>query len=704
MATDLSEYEVRVNLKLQTNETKKPTDEAAAALRKVQNELDKTRARGHLAMSAISTSLSRMGSVASRAADTMFRLASRVAMVGAGATIAGIYAVGRGLQSFSRYGVEANSSVEGLTLSLGTLLAQTEKITFSEAREGAEDLFRRMQALAIESPGTTMELAGVFRSAVGPMRTAGIAMSRILTMSRDTLSVASALQIPMEEVGRDIGQMLGGTAGSEVKLFNRLRQMRLITQSAEEWNRVAQRAPREAANRLMAIMAQLGGPAAAAFGRTWAGATSTFSDLVQNFTRILTGPTFAIVRDALSSTNEYLLRYRSNIERTLTRIGTRIGEISGTAIRRSRNVARYIIDNYAALITRGQGIVDVIRGMVPQLTETAKKYLIIAAALKVGGGVLTAAGAALSAVSGIASIMTALGVGGAGAAAAGAAGAGAAGAAGVAGGGGIMAAIGVALAPLAALIAPVIAVLAGIATVGAMVYAAFQVAGNYISDMFTPIWRDLAATGRNLWASLRSGWATVHGVFGFLGTFIAGSVAGGFRLLVAIIRLASALWRAFNAILGTGSADMNTWIDSATRWVANMIVTIQRVVDAITWMSEKIEAFARWLEPNFMPGRGGLGQRYNRERGEATGNQRERDNAAFAGLAPRAVTVLTAPTMAVPNGRSTTNIDMRGSRIEVRQEFREADPDRIWIRMVEGLASEAIHTTTSPLVSAFSRG
>ncbi|GAG05099.1 unnamed protein product [marine sediment metagenome] len=48
-------------------------------------------------------------------------------------------------------------------------------------------------------------------------------------------------------------------------------------------------------------------------------------------------------------------------------------------------------------------------------------------------------------------------------------------------------------------------------------------------------------------------------------------------------------------------------------------------------------------------------------------------------------------------------VDMRGSRIEVHQEFREADPDRVMIQMADALGREAIFRTQSGFVPPLAR-
>ena len=53
--------------------------------------------------------------------------------------------------------------------------------------------------------------------------------------------------------------------------------------------------------------------------------------------------------------------------------------------------------------------------------------------------------------------------------------------------------------------------------------------------------------------------------------------------------------------------------------------------------------------------------------------------------------------------RSTVVNDFRGSKITVHQEFREADPDRVALQMIESLVKEADQRTQSGFVPALTR-
>jgi len=53
--------------------------------------------------------------------------------------------------------------------------------------------------------------------------------------------------------------------------------------------------------------------------------------------------------------------------------------------------------------------------------------------------------------------------------------------------------------------------------------------------------------------------------------------------------------------------------------------------------------------------------------------------------------------------RQNVNVDMRGSRITVNQDFRDADPDNVWVQFRDALEREAVSRTQTGFVSPFTR-
>ena len=53
--------------------------------------------------------------------------------------------------------------------------------------------------------------------------------------------------------------------------------------------------------------------------------------------------------------------------------------------------------------------------------------------------------------------------------------------------------------------------------------------------------------------------------------------------------------------------------------------------------------------------------------------------------------------------KKTVVNDFRGSKIEVKQDFRDADPDRVWVQMVDALSNQAQSRVSSRLAPEFTR-
>jgi hypothetical protein len=665
------DYEVRAKLELDR------AGKAKSALRDLGSRL-----------SSLHTTLGRANSGASSLQRNLLAV---------GGTYLGVRALSNSFRSLSRTTVQVNSSVEDMNVSLATLMASAEGISFERATRSAGGLFRRLNDIAVQSPATASQLMDIFRGVYGPMRNAGTAMDDLLRFTQNTASVGAALQVDYAQLSRDISMMATGVAGTDVKTFRLLRSMRLITETTEEWNRMAQQDSARAATRLLEVFEQLGGPAASAFGRTWTGVSSTFRGLVEQFMRVFSGPTFAVIRDALRDVNQFLLRYRDNIERVLANVGTRVAGVFAGIVGRTQSAFAVLASSFDEIGIRIDAAIRQFNELRPILAQIARVMLIakvVTLVLTPLFGLLAAFGSMIGGLSSLAGVLG-LGAGAGGAAAAGAAGAGAAGGAAAAGG------AGAALAALSAAVWPVVATLGIVVGVITAVWGAFQRFGAIIALAWTSVFNlsDVFGNlGTDIMGLLGDLWAFVEPILSGLGAIIMTTVIAALRILGGALTTVIGVLR----ILGR-----------ALRWIGenilppliNAIVTfVSSFVRVIAWIGDILIAFGNWIR-SFIGAEDG-------EEVAQTSEERDQSNTFRDLLAEmrRIWSTEGAPTATetpdggqAPTTRAQTNIDMRGSRINIRQEFREADPDRVWITTRDQIEADVTSRTQSGFTPAFSR-
>lgn len=718
------------DLSREIEKTDKALREEERAARKAMRETE----RGERAAATQAKELQRAIGQAASTASSMFNRMSSVTrtlgtrmmgtshstrrlvggLVGVGATYMGVRMVSRAIQSIGSSAASANSSVENITLSVASLYSEIESVSFAEAQRSASGLYRQLEQLAISSPGTTQNLADMFTMAYGPMRRAGVELNRLTTFSRDAVAVASALRIDAPQVARDISMMATGAAGQDVRTFRTLRAMGMITESTEQWNQMAQRTPLQAATRMMDIFDRLGRQSAEAFGRTWTGVTSAFEDITNYFLRAISSPAFNVLRRELLRLNESMVKFRNGISKLLGGFGGRFAHAMAGVISRMRRFFLWVISNIGAIGDRIDRSIASLRRLAPMLRAMAIAAAAFKALTLVIGVAVTAFGAIFSVIStavgllgpalaGIGGIGTALGIGG-GAAAAGTA---------VAGGGAAVAGGGAAalLGPIAA----IVAVLAPLAIFGGMIQG-LAILLPVVSSVFLGLWRnsstlmsylsglgqDILTIGSNLWDFARSMYAVLSPILETLGFIIVGVVFTAFRnvvrvlvLLSGVARVLAGYYMALSGVIAPLAAQVRIFFNllfQSIRQVSEGIVAIVR--QAASLVGVQIGSLSSVPTMSAAPSQGSaFGDAFRRLRGDFMDAMRGIANPnGERGRGGRAV-----------DARPTTNIDMRGSRINVRQEFREADPDRVMVQMRDAMASEVIHRTSSGFVPALSR-
>lgn len=630
----------------------------------------KEEAKTRRQLSSLSDSVKNLGSQFRSVQTNVGGLFGKLMAVG-GAYV-GINALTNAVRSFSSKVLETNQNVEDMIVALSGLMASAERISFAQAQREAGGLFRQLNDIAVQSPATAQDLMGIFRGVYGPLRRAGTGMQDLLTFSRDAASVGAMLQVDYEQLSRDIAGMATGVAGLDNKTFRLLRSMGLITEDTKAWNKMATEDSARAARRLLEVFEQLGGPAAQAFGRTWTGVSSTFKGIVQNLVRIFTGPAFRVITLRLKAVNEFLLKYRSRIESVLARFGTSIAEKLDRVFDKIQAQFRWIFNNFDKIKTTFDAVLKKFDELKP-LMATIAKIMLALKAVTIG----------FAAATGLANIAGGLGLGAGGAAAGTAAGAGAAGA------GGILAGL---LTSLSTAVAPVLAIFSALASGATMLWLAVTEYGDAIrtafegslpiKEMFADIVDDLKVFADGLWEFIKPIWAMV------------GSLV--IQAFIAAIRGAFGVLKVFTGILRT--------IGVTLKMLAPII---RPVADALHTMGSAVIFLIGELG-NLIKYIGDIPNKINQALGiegppaavtagapMATMRQPQVPAQNFARIAE---TIRTERPTTQP-----TNIDMRNSRIVVNQEFADADPDRVWIQMRNGLEGEINSRTQSAFVNPFAR-
>ncbi len=657
---------------------RRAAERAAAASRRAAAEAMRAQRASYQMMASVSSGFSRVGGAMTGVSRTIGRIGLGLGLLGAGAAYIGLRVARTMVTDIGLRALQANSQVEDMITSLASVRMYIEGVDFSTAQEGARGVYRELERLAAASPGTAADLATVYNAIYGPMRRAGTSLSQLTTLSQNAVSVGAALGVDYQQISRDMAMMATGAAGQDVKTFRLLRSMGLLTESTQEWNAMAQRDPGQAASRMVQMFQRLGGPAAEAYGRTWTGISSSFQDLMNQFTRLLTAPAFEVLKERLAAVVAYLQRHQTWIRSTLTTMGERLGSVFRRIIDRGQRAYEYILTHFDAIHARFDRLVTRVRDLIPALLTAGK----VAGGVMVGTRVAGAGLSGLGMAGGALSALGTMGVGGGAAAA---------------GGGGAAAS---ALAAIAAVAAPVAIAFAAIGAAAVFVWQAFRDFGGSLMVLLRPLWTDLQGIGADLVVYFSGVWDILQPIFSYMGTFLTGVFITNWRNVLIVLRSFTTILRGVGRIM--------SWVGhTIIRPVfTRLSVAVIEVVDWFRRLQNAIQGFINWLRDH-LPGfsdapAGGM----NSARG-TIGRMRTAED-VWAGLGETrggGAGSTTSPFGSTPSARPevTVNQDLRGSTIRVEQSFRDSDPDRVLLQMRDALAGEAVRRISSPFVSPLTR-
>ncbi len=208
------------------------------------------------------------GTLLANAVSSVASMMARAAMFGA-----------RMFGSWISRGVEFNATMEKTKVGLGAIISTASGVTFAQGFEQADYYAKLLVKDAAKSVATTRDLFAVFAEVAGPIIGMGKGLEKVREITKGTIAAAAALTVDFAQARRDIGMMLTGAAGVDVKLFRMLRSSRAITQSTKEWNDML---PVKRLEALTVALAKFQ-VASEAYAMTWAGVTSTFDDLFELF-------------------------------------------------------------------------------------------------------------------------------------------------------------------------------------------------------------------------------------------------------------------------------------------------------------------------------------------------------------------------------------------------------------------------------------
>lgn len=534
-------------------------------------------------------------------------------LIAVGATYLGVRAVSRAFTGMARGAFQFESAMQQTQLGLASMVSSIEGMSFSEAGRQVDGIWKQLTKIAVKTTATTQEINQIFAGIYGPIRAAGGGMDQIFKMTSNTVHAANALGVDMSQATRDMMMMAQGAAGLDVKLFRSMKSAGFITESTKEWNALV---PEKRVAKLAAVLEKFG-VAGEAAAKTLSGRISTFEDTYQILRRAFAAPVFKVLADRIGVMNDYLEKNTGMLMSYLDVLGYRVGLKLEQVFDKMQQGLTWVIKNWDLIVNRLTVAVQRMRQLAPILAKAAAGLLVAGPAMNIAGLGVQGVGMLAGGVTSAAGLLG----GGAAAGGAGGAGAGAAAAGGAAVGAG-----------LAAALAPFVAAVAIIGSIGAAAYDQWSsIKAMFISlsprlrevgSMFVRLGKVL---GLNLYNVLRS-----------IGNIVMIFAVPAFRGLLVMLEL--------------------------------VLPKITAMAEGLAWAFDKIAGGISWVTTQVLGLATATGQNL-----EFKENFAAPERFGAFGAMPAATPELGArkrPSM-------TVNQDFRGSRFTIKQEFKDAEPDRV---------------------------
>lgn len=585
-----------------------------------------------------------------------------------GAAVAGFTLLGGAIRLATSNIFQFEAASESARISIATVLQIGGRAdTFAEAMGLAADSYERLRIMAVQSPATTFDLVNIFQGALA-FSQAGVALEDIERLTGRVAVAAGALGVDFDQAQRDIAAMASGVAGTDVKLFRMLRTSGALTVTTQEWNSMVQN---DAPRAFMVLQEALSkfDDASVQVGNSWAGITSTLQDVGQVLGATARGPVFNRLKEALRNVAQAAIANFGELNGVFERIGASVLRFLNPAITVMENGIVNLIENADQIPAK----FDAIRARAAAIADTLAKVIAVKFAVSMA---MMTGGAALSAAPAMVSGITALG------------------GATLRAGTGLMGFLrnfaptlirimmvvasfltsgGVMVAALAAIKAAVIFIVP-ILLVLAAVVAAFAVPaalmGGALYMLLTEFDVVVAWFNTNIVPHLRRAWNDIQGILDQAGPNLREFGEVGLYLF------------------GEAIKDTATVVKAAVSAIVEFLPRIRSAMESLG-----LGAIFAAAHAQFTVARNLAGAESARETAlAALGGGNENPSDAAGGASRRA-----------GGGRSTTNNDFRGSRINIHQEFRQQDPDRIAVATLGALSSAGERRIASGYAPAVTR-
>jgi hypothetical protein len=258
---------------------------------------------------------------------------------------------GAGFMTFrlgKKWLIDYNAELEQARTTMTTLLMQGMGGEWARNQQRANVLIKQFQKDAAVSVGTTIDYVNVAKLITGPLTKAGASMEDLREITQGTAVAAETYGIEADVAARDVQQMIMGN----VRAVDRFARMLGVV--PVEWNKmVREKGPRQALEEVSKLFKQPALVAATkAYGKTWAGITSTLEDNIQRALGKVGLPLMQAISKELVALTKW---FEENPEK-VNQIAKSIADSLVGGFKAVKAIFKFIIDHKRLLMTIAKAV------------------------------------------------------------------------------------------------------------------------------------------------------------------------------------------------------------------------------------------------------------------------------------------------------------------------------------------------------------
>lgn len=242
---------------------------------------------------------------------TVEAVGAMTAAFAGGAIVAGIHQVVDGI-------VNINNQLEKTQIAIADIFNSRLGGGMTNAMKMSGDVIGQMRRDAAALPGEFKDLVAIFQGISGSGLRAGMGVQDIRKMSALAMAAGATAMMPMDQVGRELTQLLEGHAGGHNVLGQRV--FGLTGEASKKFNHM------EMSKRPEFLMKEFEkhSESLKVYERSWDAISSTFRQNITDFKQAATAVVFERMKDALSKVNTWFDNNRDTIALWADRISVQL--------------------------------------------------------------------------------------------------------------------------------------------------------------------------------------------------------------------------------------------------------------------------------------------------------------------------------------------------------------------------------------------